>query len=151
MIPAWTAAECCKGWPSARRDHRAALAGRAARRAADRGAGDVELGRELVAAREDELRRQVDLAHVAVDSLLDPLDHLLAGAADPVFESLGRLRRGRQLGAGDEDVVLEAEDVAGQLPVIGLRANATYYYRVGTYNGCATSSNSSIKSVQTSP
>ena len=61
------------------------------------------------------LRRQLDLVHVVVDPLLELGDHLLGGAADPVFEPLGRLRRGRQLGAGDEDVVLEAEDVGGEL------------------------------------
>jgi phosphodiesterase/alkaline phosphatase D-like protein len=35
--------------------------------------------------------------------------------------------------------------------VTGLNANTTYYYRVRAYNGCATSANSSVKSVQTSP
>jgi phosphodiesterase/alkaline phosphatase D-like protein len=35
--------------------------------------------------------------------------------------------------------------------VTGLSANTTYYYRVRSYNGCATSPNSSVKSVQTSP
>ena len=100
--------------------------GDAALGAADRGAGDVELGGELVAAGDDELRRQLDLAHVAVDPLLELGDHLLGGAADAVFEPLGRLRRGRQLGAGDEEVVLEAEDVGGQLASPGpQRARAT--------------------------
>ena len=82
------------------------------------GAGDVELGGELVAAGDDELRRQVDLGHVAVDQPLELGDHRLGGAADPVLEALGGLRRGRQLGAGDEEVVLQAEDVGGEL---GLR------------------------------
>ena len=36
-------------------------------------------------------------------------------------------------------------------PVTGLSAHTTYYYRVRAYNGCATSPNSSVKSVQTSP
>jgi phosphodiesterase/alkaline phosphatase D-like protein len=36
-------------------------------------------------------------------------------------------------------------------PVTGLAAQTTYYYRVRAYNGCATSANSSVKSVQTSP
>src|SRR5438067_1493663 len=35
-------------------------------------------------------------------------------------------------------------------PVTGLNANTTYYYRVRAYNGCATSNNSSVKSVTTS-
>jgi phosphodiesterase/alkaline phosphatase D-like protein len=35
--------------------------------------------------------------------------------------------------------------------VTGLSANMTYYYRLRAYNGCATSSNSNVKSVQTSP
>ena len=36
-------------------------------------------------------------------------------------------------------------------PVTGLSPNTTYYYRVRTYNGCATSANSNVKSVQTAP
>ena len=88
------------------------------------GAGDVELGGELVAAGDDELRRQLDLVHVAVDRSLELGDHLLGGAADAVFEALGGLRRGRQLGAGDEDVVLEAEDVGGKLGVLGAAEGA---------------------------
>jgi len=36
-------------------------------------------------------------------------------------------------------------------PVTGLNAHTTYYYRVRAYNGCATSANSSVRSVQTSP
>jgi phosphodiesterase/alkaline phosphatase D-like protein len=35
--------------------------------------------------------------------------------------------------------------------VTGLSANTTYYYRVRAYNGCATSPNSNVKSVQTMP
>ena len=34
-------------------------------------------------------------------------------------------------------------------PVTGLSPNTTYYYRVRSYNGCATSSNSSVKNVLT--
>jgi hypothetical protein len=36
-------------------------------------------------------------------------------------------------------------------PVTGLSAHTTYYYRVRAYNGCATSPNSNVKSVQTMP
>jgi phosphodiesterase/alkaline phosphatase D-like protein len=35
--------------------------------------------------------------------------------------------------------------------VTGLSAHTTYYYRVRAYNGCATSPNSNVKSVQTMP
>ena len=35
--------------------------------------------------------------------------------------------------------------------VTGLSANTTYYYRLRAYNGCATSPNSNVKSVQTAP
>jgi hypothetical protein len=35
--------------------------------------------------------------------------------------------------------------------VTGLSANTTYYYRLRAYNGCATSPNSNVKSLQTSP
>ena len=62
--------------------------------------------------------------HVAVDQPLELGDHRLGRAADAVFEPLGRLRRGRQLGAGDEDVVLEAEDVGGQLGLLGAAEGA---------------------------
>jgi phosphodiesterase/alkaline phosphatase D-like protein len=36
-------------------------------------------------------------------------------------------------------------------PVTGLSPSTIYYYRVRAYNGCATSANSSVKSVTTSP
>jgi phosphodiesterase/alkaline phosphatase D-like protein len=36
-------------------------------------------------------------------------------------------------------------------PVIGLNAQTIYYYRVRAYNGCATSGNSNVTSVQTLP
>ena len=36
-------------------------------------------------------------------------------------------------------------------PVTGLSAQTTYYYRVRAYNGCATSPNSNVKNVQTTP
>jgi hypothetical protein len=45
---------------------------------------------------------------------------------------------------------LSAENMTSY-PVTGLSAHTTYYYRVRAYNGCATSPNSSVKSVQTSP
>jgi phosphodiesterase/alkaline phosphatase D-like protein len=35
--------------------------------------------------------------------------------------------------------------------VTGLSAHTTYYYRVRAFNGCATSVNSNVKSVQTTP
>ena len=70
------------------------------------------------------LRRQLDLAHVVVDPLLERRDHRLGDAADPVLEPLGRLGRGRQLGGGDEEVVLEAEDVGGELRLVGAAEGA---------------------------
>jgi phosphodiesterase/alkaline phosphatase D-like protein len=36
-------------------------------------------------------------------------------------------------------------------PVTGLSPNTTYYYRLRSYNGCATSSNSNVKNVKTLP
>src|ERR1041385_3763175 len=36
-------------------------------------------------------------------------------------------------------------------PVIGLNAGTNYYYRVRSYNGCATSPNSNVQNVQTLP
>jgi hypothetical protein len=54
-----------------------------------------------------------------IDPLLELGDHRLGGATDPVFEPLGRLGRCRQLGAGDEEVVLEPEDVGGELAPLG--------------------------------
>jgi hypothetical protein len=92
--------------------------------AADRRAGDVELGGEPVAAGDHELRGKLDPIHVAVDRRLQLAHHLLGRAADAVFEPLARLRRRRQLGAGDEDVVLEAEDVGGQLGRVGIAEGA---------------------------
>ena len=41
---------------------------------------------------------------------------------------------------------LNVENITSFL-VIGLNANTTYYYRVRAFNGCATSTNSSVKSV----
>jgi hypothetical protein len=54
-----------------------------------------------------------------VDPPLDLGDHLRRDPADAVFEPLARLGRGRQLGAGDEEVVLEAEDVGGEAGIVG--------------------------------
>ncbi len=82
-------------------------------------AGDVELGGELVAAGDDELRRQLDLGHVAVDDRLEPGDHLGGDPADSVLEPPGGLRRRRELGAGDEQVALEVEQVALDLVLAG--------------------------------
>ena len=75
-------------------------------------ARDVEGGRELGAAGDHELGRQVDLAHVAVDVHLDRVDHAVGDAADAVLEPVGGLGRGRQLGAGDEQVLLQLEQIA---------------------------------------
>ena len=83
--------------------------------AAEHRAGDVEGGRELGAAGDHELRRQVDLAHVAVDVDLERVDHPLGHAADAVLEAVGGLGRGRELGAGDEQLLLEVEDVGGEV------------------------------------
>jgi len=41
--------------------------------------------------------------------------------------------------------------ITTSFPVIGLSAHTTYYYRVRAYNGCATSANSNVRSVQTAP
>ena len=85
--------------------------------AADHGAGEVELGGQRRAAGDDELGRQLDPVHVGVDPLLHRGDHLLGDAADAVLEPLGCLGSGRELGAGDEELVLEAEDVGVELGV----------------------------------
>ena len=65
--------------------------------------------------------RQLDPVHVAVDQLLELVGHLGGDPADAVVEPLGRLGRGRELGAGDEEVVLEAQDVGGELGVARAR------------------------------
>ena len=44
----------------------------------------------------------------------------MGDAADAVLEALRRLRGGRQLGAGDEELVLEPEDVGGDLGLGGI-------------------------------
>ena len=75
------------------------------------------------AAGDDELRRQVDPVHVLVDQRLELVGHLGGDAADPVLQALGRLGRGRQLGAGDEQLVLDAQDVGGELGVVAGRAS----------------------------
>ena len=95
--------------------------------AADRRAGDVQRGGELGAAGDDELGRQVDLVHVAVDLHLERVDHSVGDPADAVLEAIGGLGRGRELGAGDEQVLLEGEEVAGEVGlVVALqRARAT--------------------------
>ncbi len=43
---------------------------------------------------------------------------------------------------------LDVENLASA-SVIGLNANTHYYYRVRAYNGCATSPNSNVRSVNT--
>ena len=79
---------------------------------------DVELRRERRAAGQDELRRQVDLVHVLVDERLELGRHLGRDAADAVLEALGGLGRRRELGAGDEELVLDSQDVGGELGVV---------------------------------
>ena len=82
------------------------------------------MGRERRAAGDHELRRQLDPVHVAVDQLLELGRHLGGDAADAVDEPLGGLGRRRELGAGDEQVVLEAEDVGGELGLVGAAERA---------------------------
>ena len=56
-------------------------------------------------------------------SRLEPLDHLRRDLRHARLQALGRLGRGGQLGAGDEQLVLDAQDVGVQLAVaLGGRA-----------------------------
>ncbi len=79
----------------------------------------IEMGGELGASGDDELRGQIDAIHVAVDQLLELGGHLRGDAADPVDKSFGCFGRGGELGAGDEEVVLEAQDVGRELGLVG--------------------------------
>ena len=79
--------------------------------------GRRRAGGELGAAGDHELRRQLDLAPCSGRSALDRGDHRLGDAADAVLEAVGGLRRGGELGARDEELVLEVEDVGGELAV----------------------------------
>ena len=91
--------------------------------AADRGARHVEPRGQLGAARDHELRRQVDAVHVAVDVRLEAVDHVGRDLRDAGLEPLGGLGGGGQLGAGHEQLVLEAQDVGVELAVaLGRRA-----------------------------
>ena len=93
---------------------------------ADRRAGDVERGRELGSARDDEVGWQVDLVHVAVDVDLEGLDHAVGDPADAVLEAVGGLGRGRELGSGDEQVLLQGEDGCVEVGLVLLAEGAGY-------------------------
>ena len=86
--------------------------------------GEVEGGGELGAAGDHELRRQLDPLHVAVDRRFQRADHLAGDPADAVLEPSGRLRRRGELGAGDEQVGLQVEQVALDLPLAGTTERA---------------------------
>src|SRR5205085_10141474 len=94
--------------------------------AADRGPGDVEARRELASTGHDELGGQLDALHVAVDVLLEPVDHLLGYARDPGLQPVVGLRCGGQLGSGYEQLVLDPQDVLVELgaPLGGRAAEA---------------------------
>ena len=51
-------------------------------------------------------------------SHLERVDHPVGDAADAVLEAVGGLGRGRQLGAGDEQLLLELEDVGGEVGLV---------------------------------
>src|SRR5215208_580383 len=86
---------------------------------ADDRPGDIELSRERRPAGDDELRRQLHPVHVAIDDRLERRHHVVVDPADPLLEPLLGLRRRRELGARDEELSLESQDVGSQLGVIG--------------------------------
>src|SRR5215211_2792301 len=92
--------------------------------ATDRGPGQIQGGGEPAAAGDHELGGKFDAIHVAVDHRVEVVDHFGRDPADAVLEALPRLRGRRELRAGDEQLVLYAQDVGGDLLVAGLAERA---------------------------